>query len=463
MNCSNCRQNIDLLLLDALTPAEAQALQQHLDGCPACRGEQQTATELVLRLGELRRASALGQLREASLRQRLQAEIRAAKQARSPGHWFLLWTRAAAALAILAVGYWSLVRHPTTSQPTGMRHLAWQYSGISGNKELVDNYPFVTENGVLALDASDSEKRIVCLDRASGALRWRTEFPVSGALLCSDDARVFAFSAGREGTRELLALDAGSGNLLWNTCSQPGARRSSPGGLVLTGGLVCWTDGPTVVAVDSHTGQHAWTSKPGRRSTLSAPVVVGSALYMASDEGVFALDRRDGHQIWRTESENRSSVRHLAFPPLVRCDGDRLVVAERRLVGQCGVHCHDLNTGTLHWQREITAPVHALTIDGNVYIRSSDIIALNGNTGAPTWSAKVGGCGTLAMAGGVLYAVEGRETPLVLALDPRTGRETWNQRLAGSCNGLVILGNIAYFSAHNGSLYALNMTESTSG
>jgi len=69
----------------------------------------------------------------------------------------------------------------------------------------------------------------------------------------------------------------------------------------------------------------------------------------------------------------------------------------------------------------------------------------------------------VAIAHGLLYAVEGRETPLVLALDPRNGKQTWKQRLASSCNGLVIVGDVGYFSSRDGSLYALNVTTEGSG
>jgi|GEM_PF-2049812 outer membrane protein assembly factor BamB len=461
MDCTTYREKIDLLLLDALSPAESQALAEHVRACHDCRAEFQAASHLVSGLAALRPAPANQKERAESLAQRLRKELNATGT--QAHRWTVTILQAAAAAAVVAIAVRTF--YTPLANPTHDPHdpVAWSYGGVSGTKELVDNYPFVTKGGVLALEDEQDGRRVVCVERASGALRWRTPFTVAGALLCADDARAFAFRMSPDGMRELVALNARTGAPLWTAPSPHGTRRTPPSGLMITDDLVVWTEGPTVVAVHAENGTPAWSSSPGKRSPLSAPVLVDRALYVASDEGVFAMDSHDGHPLWQSMSDSRSSVRHLAFPPLVRSDGHRLVVAERRLVGTCAVRSHSLSDGTSHWQRQITAPVHALALDGDVYVRSTDITALTGDTGATSWSAKVGGCGTVAIAHGLLYAVEGRETPLVLALDPRNGKQTWKQRLASSCNGLVIVGDVGYFSSRDGSLYALNVTTEGSG
>jgi len=139
------------------------------------------------------------------------------------------------------------------------------------------------------------------------------------------------------------------------------------------------------------------------------------------------------------------------------CDGERIAVAHRRFATHSRLACYGAETGALRWQQDVHAPIQSLTFAGDVYLRSTSVYAFSGDTGKPLWTAPVSGCSPLALARGKLFAVEGRDSPLVLALDPRTGRRMWSRRVGSSCSGLVVAGSMGYVSTHDGSLYALNV------
>lgn len=314
-------------------------------------------------------------------------------------------------------------------------------------------YPLVRGDTVLVLEDRDAGGHLVAIDRATGDRRWRTSFAVAGCSLSVDSDHVYTWCVtGTPGTEELVALAGETGDVLWR--HRPAELRlpSATAPLVAIADGVCWTAGDSITAVDAETGRLSWTRRLGLGTPLSVPVCASEYVYVTSNEGLAALRAQDGEMRWQVRLEPLQG-RHRA--PLLQYDGEKIVVAQRRLTGTGALRCHDPDTGRLRWASKADFPIHSVTLARHVYVRSESVHAYAADTGRPLWSADIGGCSPVVLARGRLYAVEGREHPLILALDPDTGERTWERLLASSCSGLVVVGGRGYLSAHDGSLYAL--------
>lgn len=212
----------------------------------------------------------------------------------------------------------------------------------------------VVQSGVVYAGASDG--LLYALDLASGAFRWA--FAARDAIAASPavaDGVVYAACEGRR----LYAVDAGTGRLLWQAATG-GPLAAAPvvaGDSVYAGG-----DDRKLYVFDRQTGQRRWTfatagavtaapaiagevvyladrkktvyalkattGRPGGEAlwsarlpddAISAPVPVGTLLYVASSSRLYALDARSGKRVWTYRSG--SSLR-----------GDPLVVGGHVLI-----------------------------------------------------------------------------------------------------------------------------------
>ncbi|MFC1805637.1 PQQ-binding-like beta-propeller repeat protein [Planctomycetota bacterium] len=94
-------------------------------------------------------------------------------------------------------------------------------------------------------------------------------------------------------TASRLGRDMG---LLWK--AQPGSRLSSP---VVAGGmvLVADIDNHGIIALDSKTGETAWTFTAGGRIDSPPTVAGGMAVFGSADGRVYGLRAADGELVWR--------------------------------------------------------------------------------------------------------------------------------------------------------------------
>ncbi len=458
MNCSECRDRLDLCVLGALEAAEQQAVDRHVTDCEACRVEL-TARRCMMQDVTAALAAGADEERLARLQGRLDREIRLVRQ--QDRFRRVRAVAAAVAAGVVLVGVCGLLaarrRSPAAGVAAHSPTAAWRYDGVSLCEGLDCVYPLVRGETVLAFEGVGADRRIVALARRTGDPLWRTPFAAAVCSVSADRERLFTWRLQDGAPRTLVALAVSTGRVLWELTPPHSDAVAAGGALMVSGGVVCWGAGGQVMAVACETGEPVWTARIDTGRSLSAPTGDDESVYVASGTGLCALRTADGSVRWRAAYATEAG-RFRA--PLLRYDGERIVVAHRRLTGQGTLRCHDPGTGRVRWELDEEVPLHSVTLDGNVYVRSERVIALDGDTGQALWSAAIGGCSPLVLARDRLYAVEGRESPLLLALDRSTGRRTWEQALASSCSGLVVVGRMGYVSAHDGALYAVNVEQS---
>jgi eukaryotic-like serine/threonine-protein kinase len=195
---------------------------------------------------------------------------------------------------------------------------------------------------------------LYCLDRKTGALRWRfeTEMQVHGSPCIVDDvaviagcdgqARVIAVADGkqrmsvklegnlaaapahREGvvyfgslSGEYLALRLKDAKVLWRKAEKDGQFFSTAA--VTADAAIFSSRSNAVFRVNPENGELAWSFKT-RGSVDSSPVICGEVVYVGSDDGnLYALGLADGKERWHFAA---GSV-ILATPAIA---GNRLVI-----------------------------------------------------------------------------------------------------------------------------------------
>lgn len=209
----------------------------------------------------------------------------------------------------------------------------------------------------LALPTADGN--VIGLARADGAVRWEYA-PTHGAraALAGDGARIFVTTADRHPSQlgdTLLALDPGSGGILWSFApSSPGAlsapmyadntvfvgcalkdrslaaRRASAGRDRLAG---------RAYALDAATGKERWSSKLSGWASNAPAVGVGVVLFVGDNgHSLHAFDRASGGRLWEFQARGRLDA------PAVTAD----LVVVRSTEGT--LYALKLATGTLSWQ-----------------------------------------------------------------------------------------------------------------
>jgi outer membrane protein assembly factor BamB len=307
---------------------------------------------------------------------------------------------------------------------------------------------------VLAFEGATTAKRLLAVDRESGQCLWRTPFEVTGCALTADASRGFTWRPGAGGGQDLVAVDLAGGHVAWERTAHDLGRMAAGVSLVVAGDALCWTVGSHVAAVDAARGTPRWHTSLDRAGTLSVPATDGTAVFVASAAGVWALAADSGHALWHVAD---SGSRFQPAPPAVYCDGQALVVATGRFTGRGNLRCHDPATGAVRWHRDVAAPLHSLTLAGDVFVRCGRVRAFSGATGAPLWSAPLDGCGPVVLSQRRLYTTEGQGHAALVALDARNGMRVWQRHLADSCSGLVVIDRMGFLASNDGSLYALNV------
>ncbi len=237
----------------------------------------------------------------------------------------------------------------------------------------------------------------------------------------------------------LVATGLG-GETLWSVNLLPTFERGggvSGGALALDGDMLFATTGyRELVALDAATGQVIWRQQLD--AGLTAPTVVGDTVYVVSrDSQAWSIDRGDGRIRWQLPASPVGAVlsgggaapavtdQFVIFP-----FGSGEIVASMRQSGteiwrtnvaggRRGVAYNDLN--------EITSdPV----VVGNVIYagnQSGRVVALDGRTGARLWAADEGAYSPVVPAGDSLFFVSDRNE--LIRVDANTGNRIWGTEL----------------------------------
>ncbi|BBE71282.1 PQQ-binding-like beta-propeller repeat protein [Oharaeibacter diazotrophicus] len=212
---------------------------------------------------------------------------------------------------------------------------------------------------------------------------------VNGGGVAVDGGRVYAAT----GFGEVVALDAGSGGVVWRAKLDAPARGAPT---AAAGKVVAVTQAGTVFALDAATGAKAWTaSSDGSGAGLlgtSSPAVAGNLVIAPTNSGaILALDLASGAEKWRGTVTGGSRI--------------------------------DAVTGL----RDASASpvVHA----GVVYATGvgGRLVALKADTGEVVWDQAIGSAHTPVVSGEAVFLVDLSDR--LVAFDRTRGTVLWATQL----------------------------------
>ena len=297
------------------------------------------------------------------------------------------------------------------SQPLTQR---WQYAS-----EQTTNFTPATDGEQIYLPLTQGS--LIALQAGSGNLLWRAEIGGEFSAAPLADARsVFVASETRpalaatqtQTTGALYALSRATGITTWmRTLRAPLRGALTTNGTVIFAGSA---DG-RVYAIRKETGEIMWHFQHTAAFT-SHPVPHGAQLYVGSEDGVlFALDLATGRPLWRYQT--RGALR-----------GSVSVAQGMVFFGSADGHVYALEeaSGRLRWRARTGAGVQVVTYAaGGVVVASLDnfVYFLSPHRGARLWKRQLAGriaAQPLVGADGVLFAPLSGDACIVL--DPRDGK-----------------------------------------
>lgn len=272
-------------------------------------------------------------------------------------------------------------------------------------------------------DVSATSQATTLWSKRVGAGLGKGNYPMAPA---REGSRIFA--ADHRGL--VTALDANTGNTLWETTLDSGASSALT---AVDGQVYLGTRSGEVVAMDQSTGEVKWKVSSSSE-VLAAPQANTQLLVIQSIDGrVTALNRNNGSEFWSySASQPALSLRITSTPTVI----DAVTIAgmaNGRLVTL------DNRTGQPLWERRISNPTGnsdierlsdlsgqpLLTPDGRLYATSYNgrVVAMEATSGQVAWAKPLSSYRSPLMVGDTLYVVD--EASHVIALDAMTGDEKW--------------------------------------
>jgi outer membrane protein assembly factor BamB len=246
---------------------------------------------------------------------------------------------------------------------------------------------------------------------------------------------VYTIDAGAQ----LQATALGTGAPAWITSLVPDFDRganASGGGLALSGNrLFATTPYGELIALDAGTGSVIWRQRLG--TVLGAPTVAGGIVYVVGrNSEAWAVEADDGRLRWRIPSSEA---------PSVLVGGAAPAVADGRVIfpfpsGE--IVAAFPNTGVTLWNSFLAggrlgtayAGINDITSDpvvigGTIYAgnQSGRVVAMNARSGTRIWSAREGAYSPVLVAGGALFFVSDRNE--LIRLDAGDGSRVWGTEL----------------------------------
>lgn len=258
---------------------------------------------------------------------------------------------------------------------------------------------------------------------------------------------------------KLYALDAGTGALKWKMPTTNYGNMASPN---FSKGILYTSVWKKMLAIDVNTKSTLWEFLTGDL-IYSTPTVVNGIVYFTSGGYVYAVDGVNGQQKWKyfTGIDGTNYGSH----------SNPTVVGGILYVGGADGAISAINaiSGQIKWKYKdnsfaSTVSSSPSVVNGVVYSgdNASNFIALNAGDGSLKWikTGKYVG-GAPHVVNGVIYIVSSGEQ--LYALDANTGNELWYCYLGYSPNSYPIVeGNTVYVSCDSGNrgiVYAINTSD----
>ena len=454
MDCSEVRERLELFVLGELADEELAEIRAHLGGCPGCR---ELEADYRCLLGELKRLGT-GEVPAAGLVQRIEAAGRAELGRGVRRRWVRRAVAAVgsvAALLLLWFGAWSIWSERDGERgDAGAGAERWRYTGAQATPTSMADELLVRDRVLYLLRRGRFGAGVSAIDAATGLPRWQSETPTIG-YLAADDARVFCLASIRPNTLDLVALDASDGVPIWRySCGAVRPRRDACRPVSVGGDRVCWTAGTEVHLLDAATGGTKWVRRIPKAGQLSRVASRGDRLYVAGADGLHCLDAGSGEPVCgRAFAGVPSGVRR----PQLALGPDRVYVVQDRPDGDSQLLSFSLcrSGHRLMWQRRVRKVQHLLFAAGTLYLRTTEVCALDGQTGRRLWAHPAVGCGPLTRVHGLIHFADASEGGRLVALSERTGAEMWVIAGLRSCTGFTGGGRTGYIKTLDGVVHAI--------
>ena len=290
---------------------------------------------------------------------------------------------------------------------------------------------------------------------------WRRRIAQAGSM-----SSVIAFTGNMifaEADNGIKALDAESGDVLWQAETRPTSLRQDDFRPLVRDGIAYLQDGTAITAYDAVSGRVRWTHPLESLGRHAWPVAVAGSVVGASDGEVIAYDPVTGDFRWKWSSSS-----HLR-PTLVAADGAVLAMESGSVVSLDG------RSGRKRWEHERDTADDflingAVLADGRIFVTQANgtVLALDVATGRLRWRAGTGR-GRMVEAGTTVAArtvyAQGPDERLY-AIDAESGKRRWKVELAGNeaqQKAIEIIGlkpvtaiGLVYVNDCNGNLLALD-------
>jgi outer membrane protein assembly factor BamB len=240
--------------------------------------------------------------------------------------------------------------------------------------------PLVTPN-VRLLPAAPTPAPLAM---GSATVSWTGEGPATTDALLTDGRTVYA---GGDGS--VVALDAATGQKLWEYTAPPGGVGFDPSGVrfAVADGTVYLATNGAMIALDATIGRERWRLvsdlTEGYQSYAGIDVIAGPGVaYFAHGPTLFSLDPATGDRRWTHVVDGN-------FASSPEIDGDHVLISNGN-----GVDALRADTGKLAWRHEPDSGnatelgvAHGIAF---LTVNVGDVVALDAPTGAVRWRAPVG-------------------------------------------------------------------------
>jgi outer membrane protein assembly factor BamB len=317
------------------------------------------------------------------------------------------------------------------------------------------------------LSTADEAKElmaVVCLDRATGAMRWRTDVhsggmekkghkkssQASSSVAC--DGKQLYINFLHQGSMFTSALDL-QGKIVWQTKVTEFATHqgfgSSP---ALYGNMVFVTadskSGGTLAALSREKGEIVWQTLRPEKPNYASPIVLHVAgkdqLLVSGCDLASGFEPLTGKKLWEVEGATTECVTTMVT------DGQRVFVSG----GYPRKHVQAIEadgSGKTAWENNVQVYVPSMIVkDGYLYATQDGGVATcwKSDTGEEMWKERLGGTftGSLTLVGDKLYTTNESGTTFVFRANPETFEKLGENSIPGEvystpvvCGGRVYL------------------------
>jgi eukaryotic-like serine/threonine-protein kinase len=255
------------------------------------------------------------------------------------------------------------------------------------------------------------------------------------------------------GDGNIYALNASSGEKIWNLTLRTGAIRSSP---AVTQGAVYICTSEAVYALNAFTGTKIWSSPVS--AYASSPAVVNELVYLGSSDGnVYALNASNGFRVWNYTTGSLRGETTVVANGVVYVGGGRIYR---------GIYALNASTGEKIWnhttswyQNSVILSTPAVADDMIFYAaQSNGLYALSLATGAELWHSGISATESSPTIANGKVLIGSFSFPNVHAFDAKSGRQLWTFSTQDDVlSSPAIVDGVAYFGSNDRNIYALDI------